>query len=60
MAQKADFNIVEFEQKQPLKEELLHFIHCIETRKTPKTDGHEGLKVLSILERAEKQLAEGV
>ena len=53
MAQKADFNIVEFEQKQPLKEELLHFIHCIETRKTPKTDGHEGLKVLSILERAE-------
>lgn len=56
VAQKGDFNIVEFEQKQPLKEELLHFLHCIETRKTPKTDGHEGLKVLKILERAEKQL----
>ncbi|UCH97908.1 MAG: Gfo/Idh/MocA family oxidoreductase [Candidatus Aminicenantes bacterium] len=53
VAQKADFNVVEFERKQPLKEELLHFINCIETRKTPKTDGREGLKVLSILERAE-------
>jgi UDP-2-acetamido-3-amino-2,3-dideoxy-glucuronate N-acetyltransferase len=60
VAQKADFNIVEFEQKQPLKEELLHFIHCIETRKTPKTDGHEGLKVLGILERAEKQLSQSL
>jgi UDP-2-acetamido-3-amino-2,3-dideoxy-glucuronate N-acetyltransferase len=60
VAQKADFNIVEFEQKQPLKEELLHFIHCVETRKTPKTDGHEGLKVLGILERAEKQLVQSL
>lgn len=60
VAQKADFKVVEFEQKQPLKEELLHFIHCIETRKTPKTDGHEGLKVLSILERAEKQLVQSL
>jgi len=60
VAQKADFNIVEFEQKQPLTEELLHFIHCIETRKTPKTDGREGLKVLGILERAEKQLSQSL
>ncbi len=60
VAQKADFSIVEFEQKQPLQEELLHFIHCIETRKTPKTDGHEGLKVLSILERAEKHLVQSL
>jgi UDP-2-acetamido-3-amino-2,3-dideoxy-glucuronate N-acetyltransferase len=60
VAQKVDFNIVEFEQKQPLKEELLHFIHCIETRETPKTDGDEGLKVLSILERAEKHLVQSL
>jgi len=60
VAQKADFNIVEFEQKQPLTEELLHFIHCIETRETPKTDGREGLKVLDILERAEKQLVQSL
>jgi UDP-2-acetamido-3-amino-2,3-dideoxy-glucuronate N-acetyltransferase len=60
VAQKADFNIVEFEQKQPLTEELLHFIHCIETRETPKTNGREGIKVLGILERAEKQLSQNV
>jgi UDP-2-acetamido-3-amino-2,3-dideoxy-glucuronate N-acetyltransferase len=60
VAQKADFNIVEFEQKQPLTEELLHFIHCIETRKTPRTDGREGLKVLGILERAEKHLVQSL
>ena len=58
VAEKADFVTVEFEQKQPLEEELLHFIDCIETGKTPKTDGVEGLKVLKILEAAQKKLAQ--
>ncbi len=58
VAEKADFVTVEFEQKQPLEEELLHFIDCIETRKIPRTDGVEGLKVLKILEAAQKKLAQ--
>jgi len=56
VADKADFYNVDLEKKQPLREELLHFIHCIEHGKTPKTDGREGLRVLEILEKAEQHL----
>ncbi len=56
IAHKAELYALEFPAKEPLKEELLHFIHCIETRQTPKTDGHEGLAVLGILERAEENI----
>ncbi len=56
VARKAESYPVEFESKEPLKEELLHFIHCMETRQSPKTDGIEGLNVLRILEKAEKYL----
>lgn len=56
VARKVESYPVDFEMKEPLREELLHFMHCIETRQTPKTDGVEGLNVLKILERAEKKL----
>jgi len=59
VAHKADFEIVEHEKKQPLEEELKHFLFCIETRNSPKTDGNEGLKVLKILEDAGKKLESG-
>ena len=54
VAQKTEYNIVTYEQSEPLKEELLHFIDCIENRKNPKTDGYEGLRVLRVIESAEK------
>ncbi len=56
VAHKADFITVDFPPQQPLKEELLHFINCVEARVTPKTDGIEGLRVLKILEKAEYSL----
>lgn len=56
IANKADFFTLDFDQTEPLKEELLHFIDCIETRQTPLTDGREGLAVLEILEQAEKKM----
>ena len=59
VAEKAERYVVEVEKKEPLKEELRHFIECIETRKTPRTDGEEGLRVLKVLERAETSLKEG-
>jgi UDP-2-acetamido-3-amino-2,3-dideoxy-glucuronate N-acetyltransferase len=52
IAQKADYLIVPVEQREPLKEELSHFVECVTERKKPKTDGSEGLRVLTILERA--------
>lgn len=59
VARKAEAEPVHFDPGEPLKEELIHFIQCIDTRQTPKTDGIEGLNVLKILERAEKKLKQG-
>jgi predicted dehydrogenase len=37
------------EPGMPLTRELEHFIHCVETRETPRTDGEEAIRVLRIL-----------
>jgi len=56
VAQKAECHMVDIESAEPLKEEMIHFINCIENRKKPKTDGIEGLNVLKVLERAEQSM----
>ncbi|MBF0216311.1 MAG: Gfo/Idh/MocA family oxidoreductase [Candidatus Omnitrophica bacterium] len=53
VAKKAEYYTVELENKEPLREELAHFIECVAERKTPRTDGREGLRVLKVLEKAE-------
>ncbi len=50
IAQKSDCQVIPFEKGEPLKLELAHFIECVNKRKTPKTDGQEGLRVLRVLE----------
>lgn len=47
---------VAVDAKEPLREECLHFLECIEQRKKPITDGDEGYRVLEVLDRAEKAL----
>jgi UDP-2-acetamido-3-amino-2,3-dideoxy-glucuronate N-acetyltransferase len=47
---------VECELKEPLKEECLHFLKCLESRQRPDTDGEEGLKVLRILSACQQSL----
>lgn len=42
---------------EPLKLECGHFISCIKEGKKPKSDGWSGLKVISILEAADRSLA---
>jgi len=56
VAHKAEYQVVPVDKKEPLKEELNHFIECVLQRKRPLTDGFEGLRVLRILELAEKSL----
>ncbi len=58
VAQKADYEIVPYEEGEPLKRELNHFIECIQTRNGPRTDGNEGLRVLRVIEAAEDCLLE--
>lgn len=40
---------VPLEATEPLKEECRHFLECLVSRRQPKTDGAEGLRVLRVL-----------
>ena len=56
IVQKAEYQIIPVDKGEPLKEELSHFIECVLQRKRPRTDGREGLRVIKVLESAEKVL----
>jgi UDP-2-acetamido-3-amino-2,3-dideoxy-glucuronate N-acetyltransferase len=43
---------------EPLRAEVEHFIHCIESREKPKTGGRDGVEVVKILTAAQKSLKE--
>ena len=49
---------IDIEEREPLKSECQHFIECVKTRKQPRTDGNNGLKVLKILEACQGSLRE--
>jgi predicted dehydrogenase len=44
---------------EPLKKVCDHFIECTKRGRTPLSDGHSGLRVVSILEAASKSLKQG-
>jgi len=43
-------------ESEPLTDECQHFIECCRNRRTPRTDGREGLTVLSLLQAAQRSL----
>jgi UDP-2-acetamido-3-amino-2,3-dideoxy-glucuronate N-acetyltransferase len=45
-----------YDKTEPLRLECKHFLNCIESRQTPKTDGAKALEVLRVLERSQKSL----
>jgi UDP-2-acetamido-3-amino-2,3-dideoxy-glucuronate N-acetyltransferase len=53
---KADPEKVDIPQDEPLKAECAHFLECVSTGQTPRTDGREGLVVLEILNKAQNDL----
>lgn len=56
IANKADAQPVELDQGEPLRAECQHFLDCVATRTRPRTDGDEGLRVLSVLHRCQQAL----
>ena len=42
--------------REPLRIECEHFIECIRTGATPRSDGHSGLRVVRVLERLQHAL----
>jgi len=56
--EKAEREAVPLDEDEPLKLECAHFLECMTTRAKPRTDGAEGLRVLRVLDAAERSMAE--
>ncbi|UCC71817.1 MAG: Gfo/Idh/MocA family oxidoreductase [Gemmatimonadota bacterium] len=56
VARKAEGEVVPFEWVEPLRAECAHFLECVERRSVPRTDGHEALRVLTVLESCQRSL----
>jgi predicted dehydrogenase/acetyltransferase-like isoleucine patch superfamily enzyme len=44
---------------EPLRRECEHFLECIRSRRTPQCDGYSGLRIVTILEAANRSLRQG-
>jgi UDP-2-acetamido-3-amino-2,3-dideoxy-glucuronate N-acetyltransferase len=53
---RAESQPVAFDPAEPLRAECLHFLECLRTRHAPRTDGQEGLRVLTVLQQCQKAL----
>ncbi len=55
-AVKADAERIALDATEPLKAECEHFLECLKSRRPPRTDGEEGLRVLAILDACQRSL----
>ncbi len=51
-----DISIPKIDMKEPLKIECQHFLDCIRENKSPLSDGADGLRVVRVLEAAQKSM----
>jgi predicted dehydrogenase len=51
-----DIHIPKITFAEPLAEECRHFIDCVRSRKTPRSDGRQGLAIVAALEAAQQSL----
>ena len=58
-AVKAQGEIVELEDQEPLRAECQHFLDCVRARTSPLTDGMQGLRVLRALDACQRSLLSG-
>jgi UDP-2-acetamido-3-amino-2,3-dideoxy-glucuronate N-acetyltransferase len=47
---------VSLQESEPLRDECRHFLDCVASGAAPRTDGREGLAVLSVLEAGQRSL----
>lgn len=51
-----DILIPRVEMTEPLRLECKHFVECVRDRATPVSDGHDGLRVIRIIEAAQRSM----
>jgi UDP-2-acetamido-3-amino-2,3-dideoxy-glucuronate N-acetyltransferase len=58
-AVKADAEVVDLEDREPLRAECQHFLDCIASGNPSVSDGAEGLRVLRVLDACQRALQNG-
>jgi UDP-2-acetamido-3-amino-2,3-dideoxy-glucuronate N-acetyltransferase len=58
IARRAEGEVVEISKEEPLKLECAHFLECVRDRRTPRTDGENGVSVLKVLHAAGQSISE--
>src|SRR6266849_39230 len=51
---KAKGEIIDLDDREPLKAECQHFLDCVESRTSPVSNGEEGLRVLRVLDACQR------
>jgi UDP-2-acetamido-3-amino-2,3-dideoxy-glucuronate N-acetyltransferase len=59
VAHKDEGEVVQLSSEEPLRRECEHFLRCIASRETPRTDGKSALRVMQVLEACELSLRSG-
>jgi UDP-2-acetamido-3-amino-2,3-dideoxy-glucuronate N-acetyltransferase len=59
VAHHAEATAVELRPAEPLLEECRHFLDSIQSRREPLTDGKSGVRVLAVLDAAQRSLDDG-
>ena len=54
-----DITIPHVPSGEPLRFECMHFLDCVKDHKHPRSDGDDGLQVLSVLQAAQNSLEKG-
>lgn len=53
-----DITIPNIKLSEPLRQECMHFVECVQKKKVPNTCGEEGYRVVRILEAAQRSLVD--
>jgi predicted dehydrogenase len=56
LARSGDITMPQISNEEPLRIECRHFVECIRTGATPRTDAHSGLRTVRVLEELQKSL----
>lgn len=54
-----DIHIPRVDMREPLGIECAHFIECLREGRTPRSDGHDGVRVLRVLAAGQRSLEQG-
>lgn len=56
LARSGDITMPQISNEEPLRIECRHFVECIRTGATPRTDAHSGLRTVRVLEELQRSL----